>query len=221
MFVIGNFKHNFADLPDDKITRIDKNNCRVYSTPEGIFPSVTSVVGWEKNKKFASWRENNKKESQRVCDRGNELHSTIESYLLNESVDEKSNELFTLLKNELDKINNIRAIEKTLWGKKVGLAGRVDCIAEYDKELAIIDFKASTYPKKKVDIDNYFCQGAAYSLLWQERTGEKINKIVILMANEQGFVQVFKTDVKEWILPLKECIDTYKREVNLDGIVTE
>jgi len=221
MFVIGNFKHNFIELPDQEITRIDRDNYRAYSTPDGLFPSVTSVVGWEKNKKFATWRENNKKESQRVCDRGNNLHEKIECYLLNESVDDKSDELFQLIKNELDKINNIRAIEKTLWGKKVGLAGRVDCIAEYDKELAIIDFKASTYPKKKVDIDNYFCQGAAYSLLWQERTGEKINKIVILMVNEQGFVQVFKSDVKSWIEPLKNCIDTYKREVNFNGTIDE
>lgn len=221
MFVIGNFKHNFTKLSEEEIKRIDRDNYRVYLTPDGIFPSVTSVVGWEKHKKFASWRENNKKESQRVCDRGNDLHETIESYLLNESVDEKSNELFQLIKNELDKINNIKAIEQTLWGKTVGLAGRVDCIAEYNQELSIIDFKASTYPKKKVDIDNYFCQGAAYALLWQERTGEKINNIVILMANEQGFVQVFKSDVKQWVKKLKECIDTYKKEVNFDGTVNE
>ena len=180
MFVIGNFKHNIVELPEQSISKIEKNGIRLYSTPEGIFPSVTSVVGWE-----------------------------------------ESDELFKLIKPEVDKINNIRAIETTLWGKIIGLAGRVDCIAEYEKELAIIDFKASTYPKKKVDIDNYFCQAAAYSLLWQERTGEKVNKIIILMANEQGFVQVFKADVMDWITKLKDCIDTYKKEVNVDGIIVE
>ena len=221
MFVIGNFKHNIVDLPEQSIEKIEKNGVRLYSTPDGIFPSVTSVVGWEKNKKFANWRENNKSESKRVCDRGNNLHSKIENYLLNESINEESDELFKLIKPEVDKINNIRAIEQTLWGKIIGLAGRVDCIAEYEKELAIIDFKASTYPKKKVDIDNYFCQAAAYSLLWQERTGERVNKIVILMANEQGFVQVFKTEVMDWIDKLKDCIDTYKKEVNINGIIIE
>lgn len=221
MFVIGNFKHNIISLPEQSIEKIEKNGVRLYSTPDGIFPSVTSVVGWEKNKKFANWRENNKSESKRVCDRGNNLHSKIENYLLNESVNEESDELFKLIKPEVDKINNIRAIEQTLWGKIIGLAGRVDCIAEYEKELAIIDFKASTYPKKKVDIDNYFCQAAAYSLLWQERTGEKVNKIVILMANEQGFVQVFKAEVMDWIDKLKDCIDTYKKEVNINGIIIE
>jgi hypothetical protein len=54
-----------------------------------------------------------------------------------------------------------------------------------------------------------------------QATGEKINKIVILMVNEQGFVQVFKSDVKSWIEPLKNCIDTYKREVNFNGTIDE
>jgi genome maintenance exonuclease 1 len=104
-------------------------------------------------------------------------------------------------------------------GKITGLAGRVDCIAEYKKEPSIIDFKASTYPKKKSDIENYFCQAAAYSLLWQERTQEQIPNIVILIANEQGFCQVYKEKVINFIEPLKKYIDTYKKEVNFDGII--
>ena len=43
----------------------------------------------------------------------------------------------------LDKINNIHAIERTLYSEYLGLAGRVDCIAEYEGELAVIDFKTS------------------------------------------------------------------------------
>jgi ATP-dependent exoDNAse (exonuclease V) beta subunit len=192
---------------------------RLYSTPDGLFPSVTSVVGWQKQKQFADWRKNNSKESQRVCDRGTLLHSKIESYLLNEEVDTNINdELFTLIKKEVDHINNIRAVEQPLWGKITGLAGRVDCIAEYKKELSIIDFKASTRPKKKVDIENYFCQAAAYSLLWQERTGEAVPNIVILIVNEQGFCQVYKEKVINFVEPLKKAINTYRTEVNINGI---
>jgi hypothetical protein len=95
----------------------------------------------------------------------------------------------------------------------------VDCIAEYKKELSIIDFKASTFPKKKTDIDNYFCQAAAYSLLWQERTGESVPNIVILIANEQGFCQVYKEKTINHIDRLKYFIDTYKKEVNFNGII--
>lgn len=220
MVVIGNFTHNFTDLPKDGIERLEKNEIRVYSTPDGIFPSVTTVVGWEKQKQFADWRKKNSKESQRVCDRGTLLHSKVESYLLNEEVDiTPDDELFNLLKKEVDHINNIRAIEQPLWGKITGLAGRVDCIAEYKKELSVIDFKASTYPKKKADIENYFCQAAAYSLLWQERTGESVPNIVILIANEQGFCQIYKEKTINFIDPLKKYIDIYKKEVNFDDLI--
>lgn len=220
MFVIGNFTHKFYDVPKDSIEMKELNGVRLYSTPDGTFPSVTSVVGWEKQKKYADWREKNKKESQRVCDRGTLLHSKIESYLLNEDValNDEDN-LFGLMKKEVDHINNVFAVEQSLWGKITGLAGRVDCIAEYKKEPSIIDFKASTFPKKKVDIENYFCQATAYSLLWQERTGESIPNIVILIANEQGFLQVYKEKVINFVEPLKKCIDTYKKEVNIDGII--
>lgn len=221
MIVIGNFTHNFYDLPKNGIEQVENNGIRLYSTPDGIFPSVTSVVGWEKQKHFAEWRRKNAKESQRVCDRGTSLHSKIESYILNEEIDMSiDDELFTLIKKEVDHINNIRALEQPLWGKITGLAGRVDCIAEYKKELAVIDFKASTYPKKKSDIENYFCQATAYSLLWQERTGESVPNIVILIANEQGFCQIYKEKVINFVEPLKNAIDTYKKEVNLNGIIT-
>lgn len=220
MIVIGNFTHNLYNIPKNVIEMKEYGDVRLYSTPDGLFPSVTSVVGWEKQKKFADWRKKNAKESQRVCDRGTLLHSKIESYILNEQVEESSeDDLFRLIKKEVDHINNISAIEQPLWGKITGLAGRVDCIAEYKKEPSIIDFKASTMPKKKVDIENYFCQAAAYSLLWQERTGESVSNIVILIANEQGFCQVFKEKVINFIEPLKNCIDTYKKEVNLNGII--
>jgi genome maintenance exonuclease 1 len=220
MFVIGNFTHNFYELPKDQLEQIEKNGIRVYSTPDGIFPSVSTVVGWEKQKHFAEWRKKNEKESKRVCDRGTNLHSKIESYLLNEDVEiQQDDNLFVLIKKEVDHINNIRAVEQPLWGKITGLAGRVDCIAEYKKELSIIDFKASTFPKKKTDIDNYFCQAAAYSLLWQERTGESVPNIVILIANEQGFCQVYKEKTINHIDRLKYFIDTYKKEVNFNGII--
>ena len=222
MIVIGNFTHNFYDIPKDCVQQLEFENLRAYSTPDGIFPSVTTVVGWEKQKQFADWRKKNAKESQRVCDRGTLLHSKVESYILNEEIDMSTDdELFTLIKKEVDNINNIRALEQPLWGKIPGLAGRVDCIAEYKKELSVIDFKASTYPKKKSDIDNYFCQATAYSLMWQERTGESIPNIVILIANEQGFCQVYKEKTINFVEKLKNCIDIYKKEVNFDGIISE
>ena len=228
MVVIGNFTHTF--IPElynstDTVQVTETNGIRQYHTPDGIFPSVTTVVGYENRKKFKKWREQNAKESKRVCDRGTQLHSTIESYLLNDHIDitasTASSALFGLIKPEVDKISDVYAIETFLWGKTVGLAGRVDCIARYKGIPSVIDFKASTYPKKKEDIGNYFCQATAYSLMLQERTGIQIPNIVLLIANEQGFVQVFQEKVLNFIKPLKYSIDTYHKEVTNNEFIQE
>ena len=114
-----------------------------------------------------------------------------ERYLLNDklNLDEYKEEidLFNTLKPELDKIKNIYCLEYPLWSKVLGLAGRVDCIAEYDKQLSIIDFKGSTKLKKKEHIENYFLQASAYALMWQERTSMKIKDIKIKYLSLFGY----------------------------------
>lgn len=190
---------------------------RYYVTPEGKFPSVTTVTGWEKKKFFAEWRKNNPKEAQRTMDRGNKLHSLVEKYLSNEKLNKKKIDPFTLdlflqIKQELDKIDNIHALETSLYSKLIGLAGRVDCVAEYDGQLSIIDFKGSTKTKRKEDIDNYFMQATAYSIMWKERTGVPIKKLVIIISSEDGGSQVFEGNPTKYVKQLKTAIETYKRE---------
>lgn len=221
MIVCGNFKHLEAKIPSLDIESKEVSGKRFYSTPDGNFPSVTTVTGWTKRKFFAEWRKNNPQESARVCSRGTKLHSLVETYLLNVKIDlsgsgfdENLKDLFLTIKPEVDKINNIRCIESPLWSKTLGLAGRVDCIAEHNRELAIIDFKGSTRPKRKQDIDNYFLQATAYSLMWQEMTGERIKKLKIMIASEDGVLQIFEEPVINYVSELKNAIDLYERENN-------
>lgn len=221
MIVCGNFKHLEASIPSLDIESKEVSGKRFYSTPDGNFPSVTTVTGWTKRKFFAEWRKNNPQESARVCSRGTKLHSLVETYLLNVKIDlsgsgfdENLKDLFLTIKPEVDKINNIRCIESPLWSKTLGLAGRVDCIAEHNRELAIIDFKGSTRPKRKQDIDNYFLQATAYSLMWQEMTGERIKKLKIMIASEDGVLQIFEEPVINYVSELKNAIDLYERENN-------
>jgi genome maintenance exonuclease 1 len=176
--------------------------------------SVTTVTGWEKQKFFAKWRKENPKESRRVCSRGNYLHNAIEQYLLNNEVTEDqlpggSKYLFAQMKESLDKISNIRALEASLWSKSTTLAGRVDCVGEYDGELSIIDFKGATRKKRIRDIDNYFMQATAYAIAWQERVEQPVNQIVILIAAEDGANQVFKSTPQLHTKPLLEAIKKY------------
>jgi genome maintenance exonuclease 1 len=217
MIVCGNFKHLSSKIQPLNISSKEMDGDRFYQTPDGVFPSVTTVTGWEKRKFFAEWRRKNPEESKRVCSRGTNLHTIVEKYLLNEKVNADNLEgtvrdLFLLIKPEVDKINNIRCLEAPLWSKTIGLAGRVDCIAEYNRELSVIDFKGSTNTKNKSDIENYFLQATAYSLMWQDLTGEKVKKLKILVACENGIMQVFDDSIINYVSKLKDTIENYHRE---------
>ena len=212
------FKHiTLEDIEFDDIPTVNVNGKRHYVTPTGSkLPSVTTVVGWEKNKFFAEWRKNNPEESKRVTVRGNKLHSLIEKYLLNEFNPEKDYvplnimELFLQLKPELDKIDNVHALEVPLWSETVGLAGRVDCVAEHEGTLCIIDFKGSTREKRSSDIENYYLQATAYALMWQEKTNIPVDKFKILVGCEQTCsCQVFEGSPITYVKRLKEVIDSY------------
>lgn len=187
-------------------------NGREYSTPGGVFPSVTTVTGWKKQKFFAEWRKNNPTESRRVLSRGNVLHEGIEDYLNNKtpkSMDENCTDLFNAMKPHLENIDNIHAQEVPLWSSTLKLAGRVDCVAEYNGVLSIIDFKGSTRAKNEKDIANYYQQATAYAIMWQEMTGQPIEQIVILISSEDGITQEFVKDPKCYVKSLKCCIDDY------------
>jgi len=208
------FNHNFINVGNDIISS-ETVSGRVYITEDGQFPSVTTITSWEKQEFFRVWRKQNPEESKRVTARGNRLHSLIECYLKNEDLSKKEimpndMDLFIQIKGELDKIDNIKALETTLYGKNVGLAGRVDCIAEYNGVLSIIDFKGSTRQKRKEDIDNYMLQATAYALLWKETTGEEIDNFVILISCEDGAKQIFEDKPINHVSSLIKAIKKYR-----------
>ena len=124
------------------------------------------------------------------------MHSLVENYLLNipelPEVQPLSQYLFKIARNELDKINNIHAIENSLYSEVLGVAGTVDCIAEYNGELAVIDFKTSKKPKPVEWIEHYFVQAVAYACMLYEMTGITVKKLVILMACENGECIVYE-----------------------------
>ncbi len=213
---MNNFLHKPIEI-DNKLKEVTVDGKRFYETPGGIFPSVTSVVGWDKQNFFAEWRRKNPEESRRVLARGTKLHSLIESYLNNEILDFDNmlpnfKVLFNQIKPELDKIQNIVAIETPLWSKTLGLAGRTDCIAEYDGKLSIIDFKASSKEKRKQDVESYFTQATAYALMWQDRTGQAIPNITIIIGVESGGCQVFESTPREHVENLFDYISAWKRD---------
>lgn len=198
---------------------------RYYVTPDGDkYNSVTTVIGAKSKKSILEWRKRVGEQeanriSARASSRGTAMHSLIEDYLNNKLNEEKYKEkvlplfMFKSLKPLLDKINNIHVLEGALYSDKLKLAGRVDCIAEYENELAIIDFKSSTAPKERHWIENYVAQECAYAMMYYERTGIKVKKLVTLIACEDGETQVFQEyDIMKYMKVLMEYIEAYEKQ---------
>ena len=204
----------------EDLKTVTEDNGRWYNSPIGNLPSVTTVTGWEKSEFFKKWRKNNPEESKRVLSRGNLLHKTIEDYINNEDIDLNElpiNEakLFLNIKPLIDRIDNVYELEVPLWSKSTMLAGRADCVGEYDGKLSIIDFKGSTRPKRKEDILNYFMQATAYSIAWQERTGIAIDNIVILISCDGGQVQEFEDTPIRYAKALLDVIEGYHKQATV------
>ena len=211
-----NFNH--IQLEKQELQRVEAEGKRFYMTPEGNrYPSVTTVTGHAKKAFFAEWRKNNPDEAKRVTVRGTRFHSLVEKYLNNEELDRKKINfadlfLFSQAECEIDKIDNIHLLETTLWSDVLKLAGRVDCVAEYNGKLSVIDFKSASKEKPASDIKEYFMQATAYAIMYQERYGKAIDNIAIIMSSEDGMVNVYQVDPMNYVRDLYDAIKEYQNE---------
>jgi len=209
------FQHVDIEIP--KLDRQTIDGVRYYDTPDGQkLVSITSVISHINREIFVKWRKRvGEDEANRITkaatSRGTDMHTLVEHYLKNDEVlpqvQSLSDMLFRQSKPKLNNINNIHALESSLYSLKLGIAGTVDCIAEYDGELAIIDFKTSKKPKPKEWIEHYFVQCAAYACMLYELTGIAVKKFVIIMSCEDGDCVVYEEyDKRKYIKLLSEYI---------------
>ena len=188
-----NFNHVECDLP--KLNRETIDGVRYYKVPNGDelinLVSITSVTSHKNKDFFANWRkkigaEKADRITRQATSRGTDMHTLTECHLKNLELPKDvlpiSDMLFRIAKKEIDNINNIHALEESLYSLQLGVAGTVDCIAEYNGELAIIDFKTSKKPKPREWIEHYFVQAAAYACMFYELTGIAVKKLVILIS---------------------------------------
>ena len=220
------FKTVGPPVPLTEMNAVTKGDgLRLYEVGDGKwYPSVTTVTSHRKKDSIIKWRKRvgeaeANKISGRASARGNKFHSMVESYLKNETVsfDDKkplASFLFKTAKETLHRIDNIHLLESPLYSDSLRIAGRVDCIAEYDGELAVIDFKTSTKEKKESWIENYFVQETAYAAMYYERSGVKVDKIVTLIATEEGGMQIFeKYDLDYYYVLLEEYIQEFMQSI--------
>ena len=215
---------NFIQLDKSKLplaTCKGKNidGFRFYDVDGKNFPSVTTVLGIKKKKELQKWRDSIGEnvanwEMGRAARRGKSTHKLVEQYLKGETPSERSVlplGMFRLMKPYLDQVNNIHMIEQIMYSKKLTVAGQVDCIAEYNGKLSVIDFKTAN--KERVDSwnENYYIQCTAYAIMYEELFDTPIEQIVILQAGEDGSAKSFVKNKADYEEKLGKAIkDFYK-----------
>ena len=198
-----------VELPT--LTRKTTESGRKYFTPDGnAYPSITTVLSILSKDAIMAWRarvgaEEANKVSRQASTRGTAVHSLAEDYV-NNVEDWKGKHMpanvatFNTIRPILDeRLNNIWMQEVFLYSDKLKTAGQLDCIGEWDGELAIVDFKTSKRVKKREDITSYFIQMCFYAAAFLERTGIAIKKGVIVMAVDGNEPLIFEMNTYDYL----------------------
>lgn len=195
------FTHIDLNLPTLQREHIDGVRYYKINNENKRLVSITSVISHYNKDKFASWRkrvgeEEANRVTKRATSRGTDMHTLVENYLYNipelPEVQPISKMLFKIARPTLDRINNIHTLEGSLYSEILGVAGTTDCIANFDGELAVIDFKTSKEKKPVEWVESYFVQAMFYGMALYEMTGIQVKKLVIIMACENGECAVYE-----------------------------
>ena len=215
------FKHVIMEMSLEDISAKTIGGKRVYEIGDEKYPSISTICSFRSRKSIAEWRKRvgdaeANKISRRATTAGTTVHSMIEDYLNNElDLDKYADKhlakiLFVQAKGMLSRINNIHFQEAPLYSHEFAIAGRVDCIAEFDGKLSIIDFKTSSKEKKEEWIEGYLVQETGYAKMYEERSGIKVEQIVTLITCQTGDTQVFVKNPDDYVPLLKDYIREYK-----------
>lgn len=213
---VSSFKDKFPELHCETY-----EGGRYYHTPKGnSYPSITTLLGTLPKDGLEKWRKAiGEEEADKILKaagkRGTGLHNLCEDYISNEQnylSDKKPRHqfLFNNIKKHINKIDQVIGLELPLYSNKLGIAGRTDCVANFDNVASIIDFKTSRNEKREEWIRSYFLQGTFYSLAFQEMTGLKVPQIVLIFALDGGDTQLFIRDRKDYIKELVQLVKTNK-----------
>lgn len=204
-----------------KLEQVNVDGTRYYVTPEGNkYPSITTVLSAYNQKAIFEWRKRVGEEeanriSKQASGRGTRIHKLCEDYLNNKEPEFKTpldTVTFESFKPVLHRINNIYAQEIRMYSDHLRIAGTVDCIAEFDGKLSVIDFKTARKAKREEDIENYFMQASAYAIMFEERFGIPVSRTVIAIAVDEEEPQIFINKRDSFVKPLMYFRDLYERK---------
>lgn len=215
------FTHIHRQPIVDELEQVNTETGRYYKTPAGLlYPSVTTVTGLIGKEAIKQWRkrvgdEEANRISAKATKRGTKVHALCEHYIAGHDIDGSKYSItdldsFVGLKRIIDQhLDNIHLQEVRLYSDFLKMAGTVDCIGEYAGRLAIVDFKTASKPKQKDYITNYFCQAAAYAIMYEERTGIAVPYIVIIISVDDDHPQVFTEKRDDYVDQLVEIRSKY------------
>ena len=205
------FDYYKLDEHDLKTVQVDGK--RFYDVDGKLYPSVTTILSSMPKEGLDAWRARvGEEEANRImrtaAKRGTNVHKVAEDYLKNDPAYTKGHMPDTLrMFNQIrpwmdDNVELVYGNEIALFSHRLKTAGRCDLIARVNGEIAIVDFKTSTNPKKAEWIENYFMQVTAYALAFYEMFGLVAKKGYILVTLEE--------ENESELLPIKnkDYIDT-------------
>ena len=216
MILKSNKAYSHAECPPlPVLTQTTINGKRHYVTPDGAFISITSLLSSQVPDSIISWRESIGND---VADyvmrtagrRGTRVHKLVELALSNKPLGDITDygvlpvALFDMMQPALDKIDQIMALEQPLYSAELGIAGTADTVCSYDGVPSVVDYKTSS--KIREDVERHMIQGAFYASAWTWQTKMPIDQVVIIMAAEDGRMQVFKDKPSAHLDKLRELV---------------
>lgn len=215
-------KFDYKDYPTET-----ELGLRWYITPDGAFPSITTILGVseppEKKASLDNWRNSlgalkADAHTKKAQDHGTMVHLCAERFLKGEDpfalVDGKpisdiDKAGFNGLKLKLKQITEVWGQEQSIYSPLLEVAGRFDCVGIYKNRPMIIDFKTAGRIKNKNDIKDYYLQLAFYAAAHNETFGTDIQEGVILMSAAGGMPLEFIVKIDEHLEPLVERIEIF------------
>ena len=220
-------------FPDLAVSNV--NGMRFYEAPNGLkYPSITTVLGKQpgKQKGLQEWRKRVGAQqaaiiSGKAARRGTAFHWCVEDYLKNQEINGEHKEknflayhMFMESKKYLDdNIDQVVLQEQAMYSDIFKVAGRCDMIGVWNNELAVVDFKTTTTMKKREWLEDYFIQCSAYASMYEEHTGEAIDQVVIFMVAEDGQIEIFKEDTKDYLPLLDEMMVSFYDNLDTEELV--
>ncbi len=185
------------------LERIDGDLGRVYLTPDGPAPSVTTVLGSTSDQTWLrEWEERiGKAEADRQTEEAaticGAMHAAIESHLLGTPPPSPETEL-DALGTRMGKTIVATAIRKLtrVWGVEVGLhlsdlyAGTADLVGLWNRVPSVIDYKSVRWVRSQEKNLSSFEQCAAYAMAHDAMFGTEIRRLVIVECNRRLDVRI-------------------------------